>query len=97
MKTVTFICKSITPMFMYGANQNEPELRPASIKGVMRFWWRAINGDLSLDELKEKEGEIFGSTVRRSKVNIRVRQKKFDMKKVSEIKDKEKEFDYLFF
>jgi CRISPR-associated protein Cmr1 len=61
---------------MYGADNKTPELRPASIKGVMRFWWRAINGDLPLDKLKKQEDEIFGSTEKRSKVIIRVSNKK---------------------
>jgi CRISPR-associated protein Cmr1 len=55
---------------MYGADNKTPELRPASIKGVMRFWWRAINGDLPLDKLKKQEDEIFGSTEKKSKVII---------------------------
>ena len=46
---MVFECETITPMFMYEADGITPELRPASIKGVMRFWWRAINGNLSLD------------------------------------------------
>jgi CRISPR-associated protein Cmr1 len=57
---------------MYGADGKTPELRPASIKGVMRFWWRAINGDLPLDKLKKQEDEIFGSTEKRSSFSIRV-------------------------
>jgi CRISPR-associated protein Cmr1 len=36
----------------------------------MRFWWRAINGDLPLDDLKKQEDEIFGSTEKRSKLII---------------------------
>ena len=70
MKIVTFSCETITPIFMYGADGKTPELRPASIKGVMRFWWRAINGDLSLDDLKKQEDEIFGSTEKKSKLII---------------------------
>ncbi|SHO81241.1 CRISPR-associated RAMP Cmr1 [hydrothermal vent metagenome] len=53
MEKIVFECETITPIFMYGADATIPELRPASIKGVMRFWWRAIHGDLKLDELKE--------------------------------------------
>lgn len=70
MEQIKFECRSVTPMFMYGADGSTPELRPASIKGVLRFWWRAIHGNLSLDELRNKEGEIFGSTEGRSKVVI---------------------------
>ncbi len=62
MKTITFTCETITPMFLSGADGSTPELRPPSIKGALRFWWRAMNGHLSLEELKRKESEIFGGT-----------------------------------
>ncbi|OPX29474.1 MAG: type III-B CRISPR module RAMP protein Cmr1 [Candidatus Omnitrophica bacterium 4484_171] len=48
MKTITFECETITPMFLAGADGRTPELRPPSIKGAMRFWWRAMNGHLPL-------------------------------------------------
>lgn len=70
--SLTFECKTITPMLMHGADGASAELRPASIKGVLRFWWRAIHGNLPLDELHKQEGEIFGSTDKRSKVNLRI-------------------------
>ncbi|WP_457560907.1 type III-B CRISPR module RAMP protein Cmr1 [Caminibacter sp.] len=70
MDKIVFECESVTPMFMYGADSKIPELRPASTKGVMRFWWRAIHGDLSLEELRKQESEIFGSTERKSKLII---------------------------
>lgn len=60
MKSITFTCEVITPMFLAGADGSTPELRPASIKGAMRFWWRAMNGDLSLDQLHRQETELFG-------------------------------------
>jgi CRISPR-associated protein Cmr1 len=62
MKTITFTCETITPMFLSGADGQTPELRPPSIKGALRFWWRAMNGHLSLKELKERESLIFGGT-----------------------------------
>ena len=48
-------------MFMAGAYQNKPELRPASIKGNMRFIWRAIQRADDIDVLRKAEGEIFGN------------------------------------
>jgi CRISPR-associated protein Cmr1 len=75
MKTITFECETITPMFLGGADGRTPELRPPSIKGLMRFWWRAMNGHLSLKVLKEREAEIFGASdekVGRSKFSIRI-------------------------
>jgi len=62
MKTITFECEVVTPMFLAGADGKTPELRPPSIKGLMRFWWRAMNGHLSLENLKEKESDIFGGS-----------------------------------
>jgi len=73
MQTIIFECKTITPMFMYGADGKTPELRPASIKGVMRFWWRAICGNNNIEKLKDYESDILGSTDKRSKINIRVK------------------------
>jgi len=60
MNKTTYTCVVLTPMFLYGADRKTPELRPSSFKGMMRFWWRAINGNLEVGELKKKEGEIFG-------------------------------------
>lgn len=73
METITFTCETITPMFLSGADGTTPELRPPSIKGALRFWWRAMNGDLELEELKKQEDELFGGTEGRSKVLIRVK------------------------
>ncbi len=73
MEKITFTCETITPMFLSGADGVTPELRPPSIKGALRFWWRAMNGHLSLEDLKTKEDEIFGGTDGRSKVLIRVK------------------------
>jgi len=64
-------------MFLAGADGETPELRPPSFKGAMRFWWRAMNGHLTLKELKKEESELFGSSdekIGRSKVTIRIRQ-----------------------
>jgi len=73
--SITFTCQTITPMLMHGADGSSAELRPASIKGVLRFWWRAIHGDLSLDDLHRQEGEIFGNTEGRSSFSIRIKPK----------------------
>ncbi len=75
MKTITFHCQTITPMFLAGADGKTPELRPPSIKGAMRFWWRAMNGHLDLKALKEREGDIFGNNEKRSKVVLGIENK----------------------
>jgi len=69
--TITFQCKLLTPLFLTGAEKNIPEIRPSSIKGALRWWWRAMNGNLSLDKLQEAEAEIFGSVDKKSPLVIR--------------------------
>lgn len=57
---------------MNGAYGDQPELRPPGIKASLRFWWRALHGHLSLDDLRKQESAIFGSTKGRSRVLIRM-------------------------
>lgn len=59
-------------MFLAGADGDTPELRPPSIKGAIRFWWRALNGQLRLRQLREYEGFILGSTSQRSKLLLHI-------------------------
>lgn len=35
--------KIVTPMFLGDADQKATGIRPPSIKGALRFWWRALN------------------------------------------------------
>ena len=55
----TYLCEAVTPMFIYGAASLE--LRTSSLKGLVRYWWRALNGHLPVKELREKEELLFGS------------------------------------
>lgn len=74
-KKINFEIETITPMFLAGADGKTAELRPPSIKGMMRFWWRALNGHLSRKDLKEAEAKIFGSSgeeIGRSSFSIRL-------------------------
>ncbi len=70
MDIITFECRTITKIQMSGAKLKKYEMRASSIKGVMRFWWRACNGQLNLKQLKERENAIFGSTSNRSSFTI---------------------------
>ncbi len=62
LKKITFEIETITPMFLAGADQSRAELRAASIKGLLRFWWRAIRAQSNIDELRKEEAKIFGSS-----------------------------------
>lgn len=59
-------------MFLGGADKRA-ELRLPSIKGLLRFWWRATSGITDLKELKAKEENIFGSTEKKSKISLRIK------------------------
>lgn len=65
----------VTPMFLGAADPKEAELRAASIKGMLRFWWRATCGIDKLKEMKTKENDIFGSTDKKSSFSISVKTK----------------------
>ncbi len=62
----------VTPMFIGDAEQKATGISPASIKGALRFWWRALNWgrvlqelsneEKALRELYKQEGELFGSS-----------------------------------
>jgi CRISPR-associated protein Cmr1 len=63
--------KIVTPMFIGDANQKATHISPASIKGMLRFWWRALNWarikteepkeEKALKRLHDEEAQLFGS------------------------------------
>ena len=68
----------VMPLFMSGSDKFESELRVPSIKGVLKFWWRALAlGRLStVSNVKEDESRIFGSAgsdVGQAKVHLRLK------------------------
>ncbi len=72
MNSVEFDLEVVTPMFLGGANNFEAELRIPSIKGMLRFWWRATCGIASLNEMKGKEAEIFGATEKKASFSMQI-------------------------
>ncbi|NLL57647.1 MAG: type III-B CRISPR module RAMP protein Cmr1 [Firmicutes bacterium] len=54
-----------TPLFLGGAdNKKIAEIRPPSLKGLLRFWFRATSWPQlgAIDEVWREEQELFGST-----------------------------------
>ncbi len=75
MNELIVTVKTVTPLFLGGADGKTPELRTPSIKGMMRFWWRALNGHQSIEDLRKAEAELFGSSdegVGRSKFSLKI-------------------------
>ena len=88
MQKSTFVCKTVTPMLsrsMYSKTGNSWrfELRPQSIKGVMRFWFRALvpcvidpnwldGSKKPFAALHYLEGLMFGSQEKKSPFSLTV-------------------------
>lgn len=85
----------VTPLFLGDANKEAKDISPASIKGVLRFYWRALqwgnfrlisdSDETALQALRLKEGDIFGSSAEQSsgqaRFNLRVSIDKLPMPK----------------
>lgn len=84
MPQLRLTVQTITPLLMYGAANKddrvnkklraEPELRASSIRGMLRYWLRAVLGAQypSSSAVYEKESAILGSTETGSRVRVRV-------------------------
>ena len=79
LKTLYAKYTIVTPMFIGGATQTPDDgIRPPAVKGALRFWWRALNGQrfqqanpnntqTALQQLHQEEARIFGTTVSNDK------------------------------
>ncbi len=66
--------EAVTPLWIGGAGR-QAELRPPSVRGSLRFWFRALAGGLLGEELRsvwEAESAVFGNTTRASSVVVRL-------------------------
>ncbi len=65
LQKITATFEVVTPLFLGGADPaSTVELRPPSIKGALRFWWRALawgrcGGDLK--DIHVQEARLFGA------------------------------------
>jgi CRISPR-associated protein Cmr6 len=65
-----------TPAFLAGAGQKEADcdLRPATVRGQLRWWWRAAHaGYVDVETLRRLEAAIWGDTGNGGAVRIEVR------------------------
>ncbi len=105
MKEFRVTLETVTPMFLGGAEprptkdgKGMPELRPPSVRGAMRYWFRALIGGIYGDEEKEKiqeiERHVFGGAAEKdtshaSQVAIRIENQNLkELKKYEKIKAK---------
>lgn len=72
MRSEPYDVEIVTPCFLGGA-RDRAEWRGASIRGQLRWWFRAVAGARftgDLDAVRKAEEEIFGSTRRSSAVRV---------------------------
>jgi CRISPR-associated protein Cmr1 len=81
MIQVTFTVRTLTPLFLAGADQSQAELRRSpAFRGLMRYWYRALVGGIAgtnaegLKIVAEEEAKVFGATDSGSAVIVRVSQ-----------------------
>jgi CRISPR-associated protein Cmr6 len=68
----------LTPAFLAGASQNQSDcdLRPATLRGLLRWWWRTMHaGHLSRADLLRLESAIWGDTKAGGAVRLTVERK----------------------
>lgn len=73
MQRQTIDLEIVTPCFL-GGTKGTAEWRAASIRGHLRWWFRAVAGAAfrgDLDEVRDAEDRLFGSTERGSLLRIR--------------------------
>jgi len=65
----------VSPAFLAGANQGREDcrLRGASMRGLLRWWWRALHaGAVPVEEMRKLEGRIWGTTEAASAVQVEI-------------------------
>lgn len=57
----TYTLRLMSPAFLRGAEDDEGLLREASLRGVLRYWWRILFGSvLGQGDLKKLEAKVWG-------------------------------------
>lgn len=73
MKRATLHLELVTPCFLSGSDQSKAEWRAASVRGQLRWWFRAVAGaafDDDLGHTERAEAAVFGSTERKSALRV---------------------------
>lgn len=74
-KTIALTLEALTPLFLSGADQEDAEIRVPSLRGVMRYWFRAMMGGIlggNVQEIRKYESKVWGETQQASQVSIRL-------------------------
>ncbi|MEW6419049.1 MAG: type III-B CRISPR module RAMP protein Cmr1 [Nitrospirota bacterium] len=86
---ISFEVETITPMFLSGADQKEVELRAQSIRGQLRYWYRALlggSGVTDIGELKKMESDLWGKEEKGSKIAIILKDSECEKKDINTLR-----------
>jgi CRISPR-associated protein Cmr1 len=78
MDKVMFEVRTLTPLFLAGADLAGAELRAPTLRGLLRYWLRALVGGLlgtdgpGLESTRQMESAIFGSMGTSSAITVQV-------------------------
>ncbi len=73
-RTLEVELEAVTPLWIGGADARA-ELRPPSVRGCLRFWFRALAGGLlgeALSDVWAAESAVYGNTARASSMVVRL-------------------------
>lgn len=65
----------VSPAFLAGALQRpeECDLRPAALRGLLRWWWRALHaGRMSVESLRTLEAALWGDTEKAGAISLEI-------------------------
>ncbi|MCB4205238.1 type III-B CRISPR module RAMP protein Cmr1 [Deferribacterales bacterium Es71-Z0220] len=100
IEKVTYNIEVVTPMFIGGADPKSAELRVPPIKGMLRYWWRAINYSKVINNdfstLFKDESKLFGDSDKfgRSKTIIEIISDKYGIISVNPLPHKNSNFRF---
>jgi CRISPR-associated protein Cmr1 len=78
MQKGIFEVRTLTPLFLSGADQSAAELRTPPLRGVLRYWQRALVGGMvgtdtqGLAIVQQAESNLFGTTDKSSAIAIKL-------------------------
>ncbi len=78
MQKGIFEVRTLTPLFLSGADQSTAELRPPALRGTLRYWQRALLGGIvgtdtqGLAIVQQAESNIFGTLDQNSAVSVKI-------------------------
>ena len=72
MEQIKYNLETVTTSFCQDARQKRAELRPASFKGLLRYWYRASIAETRLIKLHKRENQLLGSTEEAASFAIKI-------------------------